>query len=284
MNNDKENMMSTLNTVSARQALHNWQDQLQPLPAAKALIHFLLAGFVVRFSVYNIGPWLLKQGLVQNPFEAFIVTFTVPMALLFAAAFASAAREGTPENVLALAARFRLRPLKWRDLALIVLGLAAAMGSIALVPVRDWMISLSSYLAPPVGFPVLLDPSLQGPEMVNVIKDWIGPAGLGNLGYAFLVLLLYFFNTFGEELYWRGILLPRQEKAHGRRAWVFHGLMWAIFHVPLYPWYLIYILPLSLGLAFAAQKSGNTWVPILLHALQNLYMYGLLIGIIMGGP
>ena len=33
----------------------------------------------------------------------------------------------------------------------------------------------------------------------------------------------WFFNIFGEELLWRGIILPRQIKNYGSKAWIIHG-------------------------------------------------------------
>jgi len=38
-------------------------------------------------------------------------------------------------------------------------------------------------------------------------------------------------NVVGEELLWRGVLLPRQEVAFGRWAWLANGVGWLFFHV-----------------------------------------------------
>jgi membrane protease YdiL (CAAX protease family) len=93
-----------------------------------------------------------------------------------------------------------------------------------------------------------------------VITAWMGPEARGNWGYAVLALLLFFFNIFGEELYWWGVLLPQQELVHGRNTWLVHGLMWNLFHLLFYPWYLVYGLPITLAVSFVAQKTGSSFV------------------------
>ncbi len=58
--------------------------------------------------------------------------------------------------------------------------------------------------------------------------------------------------------------------------------MWNLFHLPLYPWYLLAGLPLTLTISFVAQKTGNTWATILLHSFGNLVMYGMIIATLAG--
>jgi membrane protease YdiL (CAAX protease family) len=39
----------------------------------------------------------------------------------------------------------------------------------------------------------------------------------------------------GEELWWRGYVLPRQELAFGRATWVIHGILWSVIHLFMQP-------------------------------------------------
>ncbi|MFP4323970.1 MAG: type II CAAX prenyl endopeptidase Rce1 family protein [Anaerolineales bacterium] len=40
-----------------------------------------------------------------------------------------------------------------------------------------------------------------------------------------------FGNIIGEELWWRGYILPIQERAFGKWAWLINGLLWiVVFH------------------------------------------------------
>lgn len=75
-------------------------------------------------------------------------------------------------------------------------------------------------------------------------------------------------NILGEEFLWRGVLLPRQELAHRRWAWIFNGAGWSVFHAAM-GWQVVMLLPLSFVLPYSVQRSGNTSVGIILHAAIN---------------
>jgi membrane protease YdiL (CAAX protease family) len=85
------------------------------------------------------------------------------------------------------------------------------------------------------------------------------------LGY-FVYLIL---NVFGEELWWRGYVLPRQELAFGKWVWVVHGILWNLFHSFFY-WELITLLPGCLALSFVAYKHKSTWPGIIAHFAISL--------------
>ena len=254
--------------------------QLRPLPLKFAVLHFLVAGIALRLSVYNLLPWLVDRG--WSPYNAFIVSFTTPLAILFVLAFVSVRREGVPWALSALARRFRLRRLSWRD-ALWVLAAFAVMfvASLVLAPLRAPILGLLPEL--PESFPPLINPTLQNQELPGAVANWIGSEALGGWQPVLAILILFFFNIFGEELYWRGTLMPRQALVHGEWTWLVHGLLWNLFHLPLYPWYLVFGLPITLCLSFVAQRTGNTWTAILLHALGNLPLTLLVIGVATGG-
>ena len=48
--------------------------------------------------------------------------------------------------------------------------------------------------------------------------------------FAMMAVCLIVLNIGGEELWWRGIILPRQELAFGKWAWLVNGLLWDLFH------------------------------------------------------
>lgn len=92
----------------------------------------------------------------------------------------------------------------------------------------------------------------------------------GNERFLLLVwLVMFFFNIFGEELMWRGYILPRQEISLGKSAWIFNALLWVLFHICFGLQLLILLIPILFILPYAVQKTQNTWVGISIHALVN---------------
>jgi hypothetical protein len=56
---------------------------------------------------------------------------------------------------------------------------------------------------------------------------------------------------FGEELWWRGYIVPRQEQARGRWTWAIHGMLWFL-------WQALALLPICLAVPYVAQRRQNT--------------------------
>lgn len=86
-------------------------------------------------------------------------------------------------------------------------------------------------------------------------------------------LVMFFFNIFGEELLWRGYILPRQELALGQSAWMLNSALWFVFHVAFGIDLLILLLPILIVLPWCVQKTGNTMVGIWIHGLMNGPMF-----------
>jgi hypothetical protein len=51
----------------------------------------------------------------------------------------------------------------------------------------------------------------------------------------YYIVWLVVLNIFGEELWWRGYVLPRQELFFGRATWIVHGIFWSAFHFFIQP-------------------------------------------------
>jgi membrane protease YdiL (CAAX protease family) len=76
-------------------------------------------------------------------------------------------------------------------------------------------------------------------------------------------------NILGEEFLWHGVMLPRQEAALGRWAWLANGLGWLGFHVAFGPSVLFVLWPTTLIIPYIVQRRGNTWIGVLIHATLN---------------
>jgi len=85
-----------------------------------------------------------------------------------------------------------------------------------------------------------------------------------------LVWLPYWIlNIFGEELLWRGVMLPRQEVAFGKNAWLIHGFGWGLFHIAFGWQLLITLIPLIFIQSYIVQKTKNSWTGIIMHGGLN---------------
>ena len=80
---------------------------------------------------------------------------------------------------------------------------------------------------------------------------------------------LFVTNILGEELCWRGYVLPRQESAMGRAAWLGNGIPWCLFHWSFGWPILVMLLPITLLLPWIVQRRRNTWVGIIIHGVFN---------------
>jgi membrane protease YdiL (CAAX protease family) len=89
--------------------------------------------------------------------------------------------------------------------------------------------------------------------------------------YYILLLWLPFFalNIFGEELWWRGFIQPRQEPVFRRFTWIIQGILHAAFHFSFGPGLIFILLPTVFALPWAAQRTQNTTVGIVVHAGIN---------------
>jgi len=100
-----------------------------------------------------------------------------------------------------------------------------------------------------------------------------------------LVIPTVMLFAFGEELGWRGYLLPRLAPLGEVPAAIIVGVIWGLWHAPLifvdgYEYndahsplaVLMFMLPsitLSLILAWLRFRSGSIWPPVLAHATGN---------------
>jgi len=87
------------------------------------------------------------------------------------------------------------------------------------------------------------------------------------------LLLIWFpywiLNILGEELLWRGVMLPRQEIAFGKHAWLIHGLGWGLFHIAFGWQLLITLIPIIFIQPYIVQKTKNSWVGMIIHGGLN---------------
>ena len=87
------------------------------------------------------------------------------------------------------------------------------------------------------------------------------------------ILLLWFpywlLNIMGEEILWRGVILPRQELVFRKNAWLIHGILWGIFHIAFGWQLLLTLIPILFIQSYVVQRRQNSWTGVVIHAVIN---------------
>ena len=94
----------------------------------------------------------------------------------------------------------------------------------------------------------------------------------GAWGWFAVVVVLGIFNTvLGEELLFRGFLLPRMNGAFGRADWVANGVLFAAYHLHV-PWVIPAALLDTFILAYPTKRYRSAWIGIVVHSTQTVFV------------
>lgn len=95
------------------------------------------------------------------------------------------------------------------------------------------------------------------------------PLSKGRYWLLFVWLPFWILNILGEEMLWRGVMLPRQEISFGKFAWLVHGFGWGLFHIAFGWQLLITLIPLIFIQSFIVQRTKNSWIGVIMHGGLN---------------
>ena len=88
------------------------------------------------------------------------------------------------------------------------------------------------------------------------------------------------FNTvLGEELLFRGLLLPRMQGAFGRWDWAANGVLFAVYHLHV-PW----VIPqafVDICVPWAAKRYRSALVGIAVHSVQSVFFTVLVLALVL---
>ncbi len=122
------------------------------------------------------------------------------------------------------------------------------------------------------------------------------PAGVSLVEFilenATIYFLIAIFSALGEELGWRGLLVPQliQEQNFSRTA-VVSGIIWALWHFPLIIFgsynngenlslavsaFFLLVIGISIPMAWLTIRTGSVWPAVVLHASHNVFVQRLL--------
>lgn len=133
-------------------------------------------------------------------------------------------------------------------------------------------------------------------EVLTPIFDglgWMAPAGtearqlaspefVGQWWILGIAIVSFAFNYFlGEELLFRGVLLPKMRGVFGRWDWLANNVLFTAYHI-----HKIWALPLvfltSLPFSWAARRYRTIWFSIILHSLEGVVLIVMVYAVVGG--
>ena len=247
--------------------------RLKPLGWLPSIILFLFSASLLWTFLYCFPP-AYKSATGKPYLIGYLIGWVSAMFLVFLASLLAYRIDGHPITKDAFIMRYRLNKMGRNDWGWTLAMIVVSVGFLA-------ALSFTSTLMKSI--PLFSPPSLYPPDLVDPAKN-LAQGVLFEMplrGKWWLIIVYFigwFLNVVGEEFWYRGWMLPRQEVAFGKYAWIVNGLMFNFQHIYM-PWNLLAMLPGSLFVSYAVQRRGKTWMSIIWHGLVNV---SLLIFIIQG--
>lgn len=104
----------------------------------------------------------------------------------------------------------------------------------------------------------------------------------GAWGWFAVIAVLAVFNTvLGEELLFRGLLLPRMRGVFGKRDWVANGALFTVYHLHM-PWLIPATFVDGIFLfAYPSRRFQSAWMGIIAHSVQSLFVIAVILGLVL---
>jgi len=129
------------------------------------------------------------------------------------------------------------------------------------------------------------------PPVVHVVaRDFAGFLG-SDAGEAFLsgswdwfavIAVLVVFNTvLGEELLFRGLLLPRMNGAFGDRDWLANGVLFGFYHLHM-PWAIPASLLDTFIISYPSKRYRSALIGIVVHSAQSVVILAVTLSLVAG--
>ena len=120
-------------------------------------------------------------------------------------------------------------------------------------------------------------------DFASFVDSAVGKSFLnGAWGWFGLIILMQIFNTvLGEELLFRGLLLPRMNRAFGRGDWAANGVLFAAYHVHV-PWMMPSTLLIdTFAIAYPSKRYQSAWIGIAVHSAQSVFFAVLILTLVL---
>ena len=217
-------------------------EHIKPMPFGQSLMCFGVPALLAVVGQYRLYPFFVSLGVSEEP--AYHYQMLVVFTFLLMAALVAYLIEGNPLDWFSFKRRFRLYGLDRRGWKWTFGGIVTQM----LLSLVATVLAIQVY-----GFLSFTPPDIFPPGQIRDIP---------------LMMFVLFMNVISEELFWRGYILPRQEKQHGYYTWAIHGVLWAFFHA--FKWWAVpFMLFTTWIVPFISQRNENTTPGIIIHFVLN---------------
>jgi len=103
----------------------------------------------------------------------------------------------------------------------------------------------------------------------------------GAWGWFAVIVVFAAFNTvLGEELLFRGLLLPRMRGVFGRYDWVANGVLFACYHLHT-PWVIPTALINIFAISYPSRRFESAWMGILVHSSQSIGLIAIVLALVL---
>jgi membrane protease YdiL (CAAX protease family) len=227
----------------------NENTNIKPMGIPESILFFGIPSFFLFLAANVTVPLMHEFTGIPKVVCWFINACTDVFILLLIFSFVFYRAEGNQIIVSGVKERFRLRKMSIKDLKWV-------LGSLIIIGALTGLIIFIIKQVNPVF-------SYQ-PSFIE-----IEPLEKNDLWIFWLGIPVFLIGIFGVELFFRGYVFPRQEKYFGNRTWLIHGFLWLMFHASFGLNFLIMLIPVVFISSYAVQKTGNTYVSILINGVIN---------------
>jgi membrane protease YdiL (CAAX protease family) len=225
------------------------QETIKRMGLLKSFSLFIPAALMLMVETHYLIPYLSRKTGQETILFWFIVAGVGMFLPLLLIAMAILRVEGYGLQRNTWRERLRFKPLTRRDLVWSI-GSLVTIGFFSVVLMKGLERAIGPFdHSPPF---LVFEPLTSG-------RYWL----------LAMWLPFWILNIMGEEIMWRGVMLPRQETALGRNAWLVNAGGWALFHVAFGWRLLVTLLPILVIQPYVVQKRRNSWVGVIIHAGMN---------------
>ncbi len=232
-------------------------NEIKPMPLWQSIILFVIPTLYFLFITYILMP-LFNNSISNDPILGWLIGGYILFVPLFILSFVLFKLEGNKFSIKLFFERFRIKKTIAKDWLWVLFSL------LFVYFVSFIIVSISKILSAEFNIPELkMMPHFM---QSNSFEE-------PRLFLLLIWLPMFFLNIVGEELLWRGYILPRMELEHKRYSWLINTILWIMFHVSFGLDLVILLLPTLIIIPFAVYKTKNTSVGIIIHAILNGPMF-----------